>query len=495
MTVSPDVPTGLHGDGLRLAQVLLNLVGNAVKFTAVGGVDVAVTRLPDRGADWLRFTVRDSGIGIAPRDIARLFGSFEQADASTTRRYGGSGLGLAICQSLVELMGGTIAAESHVAEGSAFMVDVPLPPAQVEPGTRVLAPTAEPRIPISERSAAASRPGARVLLAEDSTINQQVASELLRLAGVLVDTVPDGRSAVEAARTTSYDLILMDVQMPILDGLAATREIRRLPGRRDVPIVAMTANAFEDDRRACLDAGMNDHLAKPVDPDRLYGTLERWVPARLEASQTRSLTGAVARRRDAEVDREAAAMRTLLGASSGNQQRTVTDAGHGNGTGPGRSGTAAPGGNGNGLGGNGHAGHRGALDAAPGADLLDAIARIPGIDAGPWLGGGTRARTTYVDLLARFPASHGGDVTEIRTRVLAGDMLRARRPARTLERVANALGLVELEASAASLVAALDAGDDPGMLEERIVALDARLAGLLAALDAVGLVRVTDAAG
>jgi len=439
MAVAPDVPPGLHGDGLRLAQVLLNLVGNAVKFTAVGGVDLSVTRIPEHGDHWLRFTVRDSGIGIAPQDVARLFDTFEQADASTTRRYGGSGLGLAICRPLVDLMGGTIAVESRVAEGSAFMLDVPMPPADLVPAGRPAnAQVAVTRIPIAERSAAASRPGARVLLAEDSAINQQVASEMLRLAGVTVDTVPDGRAAVHAARDTRYDLILMDVQMPVLDGLAATREIRRLPGGRDVPIVAMTANAFEDDRRACLDAGMNDHLAKPVDPDRLYGTLERWIPAR----RSGSLTGAVSPRLDGEAERRAASMRTLMG--------TTSSTGHG-------------------------------------ADVFEAIARVPGVSAGPWLDGSASVRASYLTLLARFAGSHAGDVLAIRTRITAGEVVRAIRAARTLERVASGLGLTDLEIVAARLASALDPDADADTIEERLLALDETLETLLADLRAAGL--------
>ena len=458
MTVAPDVPPGLHGDGLRLAQVLLNLVGNAVKFTAVGGVDVSVARIPEHGEHWLRFTVRDSGIGIAPQDVARLFGTFEQADASTTRRYGGSGLGLAICRSLVDLMGGTIAVESRVAEGSAFVLDVAMPPAELAPSSRAAAAhVAEARLPLAERSAAASRPGARVLLAEDSPINQQVASEMLGLAGVTVDTVPDGRAAVRAARETRYDLILMDVQMPVLDGLAATREIRRLPGRHDVPIVAMTANAFEDDRQACLDAGMNDHLAKPVDPDLLYSTLERWVPAR----RSGSLTGAVTQRLDDEAERRAASMRTLMGTSS--------TSGNGHGNGQGRE--AGP----------------GMAATRHGTGTLEAIARIPGVSAGPWLDGGASVRASYLALLTRFAGAHAGDVPAIRARVTAGETVRAVRSARTLERVASGLGLTDLEIVAAGIVAALDQEAGSAILEERLLVLEETLDTLLADLRAAGL--------
>ncbi len=279
--VDPDVPRYLHGDGLRLGQVLLNLVGNALKFTREGEVAVTVARLPERGPTGLRFSIRDTGIGIAAGDVDRLFQSFEQADTSTTRRYGGSGLGLAISRSLVELMGGTIRVDSEVGRGSTFMVDLELPAVSgSRPRDPATAVHAERTASLVERSAAARRPGARVLLAEDSPINQRVASELLRLTQVTVDVAGDGRSAVRMATETPYDLILMDVQMPAIDGLTATREIRRAPGREHTPIVAMTANAFDDDRQACLDAGMDDHLGKPVDADRLFETVARWIPPR-----------------------------------------------------------------------------------------------------------------------------------------------------------------------------------------------------------------------
>ncbi len=316
---SPDVPRHLHGDGLRLGQILLNLVGNAIKFTSRGEVAVEVERNAGRGPNALRITIRDTGIGIAPADIDRLFQTFEQADTSTTRRYGGTGLGLAISRSLVELMGGTIRVRSEVGKGSQFTIELDLPDAdeagtagpddhQPSNPTRASSAGQGPASStgassaghgpasstgassavatadiaggkLAMRSTVARRPGARVLLVEDSRLNQRVASELLRLTGVTVDVANDGQAAVRQAGNVSYDLILMDIQMPSMDGLAATREIRRIPGREQTPIVAMTANAFEDDRRACLDAGMNDHLGKPVNPDRLFETVARWIPA------------------------------------------------------------------------------------------------------------------------------------------------------------------------------------------------------------------------
>jgi PAS domain S-box-containing protein len=304
LSVEPDVPAEVHGDGLRVGQILINLAGNAVKFTNEGSVDITVARTPAM-QDGIRFVIRDTGIGIAPADITRLFRSFEQADASTTRRYGGTGLGLAICHSLVEMMGGRIAVESTLEQGSAFTVDLPLPLAEAHAAQDDVRGIAAIRRNVS-------RPGARVLLAEDSAVNQQVAGELLALAGVVVDVAGDGESAVEAASRTAYDLILMDVQMPVLDGLEATRRIRRIRGRDQTPIVAMTANAFEDDRKACIDAGMNDHLAKPVDPERLFAALARWIPERGDRQQDEALAPE-AEAATAAVDRAMRALQQIPG--------------------------------------------------------------------------------------------------------------------------------------------------------------------------------------
>ena len=425
--VAADVPEELHGDALRIGQILLNLVGNAIKFTTRGGVDLLVSRTPpdavvDGPPDSIRFVVRDSGIGIAPDDLGRLFGTFEQADASTTRRYGGTGLGLAICRSLVEIMGGRIGVESVPGEGSAFTVDLPLPSASSAGARRSSAV-------LPGRDGSVRRIGARVLLAEDSPVNQQVAGELLVLAGVTVEVAGDGRTAVEAARDGGFDLILMDVQMPILDGLEATREIRRLPGLGTVPIVAMTANAFDDDRRACLAAGMNDHLAKPVDPERLYATLARWIPEDPAQRVTAVIPGPAS-----------AALEPVAGAGPA------------------------------------------ALDAER---VLAALGRVRSIDATPWLGGGLTARRSYLGLLARFAGGHADDARCIRERLDAGQASRASRTARTLERVAGGLGLVDVERAAGRVVTAMGggrpAGDLDTLLAELATSLDALLGQLLAA--------------
>jgi signal transduction histidine kinase/CBS domain-containing protein/DNA-binding response OmpR family regulator len=275
----PSVPASLHGDALRLKQVLLNLAGNAVKFTEHGQVAIGVRRLD--GLDsvpWVRFQVEDSGIGLTDEQRERLFQPFEQADNSTTRRYGGTGLGLAISRHLIALMGGRIGVEGRLGAGSRFWFELPLPPAagvQPEPILGSAAVT-------SRRTTGGRLPpahqGRRLLLVEDNAINQEVALALLRDMGLNVEVADNGQVAVEMAGRTSYDLILMDIQMPVMNGLEAAQAIHALPGRRELPILAMTANAFEADRQDCLRAGLCDHIAKPVDPESLYAKLQRWLP-------------------------------------------------------------------------------------------------------------------------------------------------------------------------------------------------------------------------
>ncbi|WP_343624073.1 ATP-binding protein [Roseateles puraquae] len=267
----------LIGDPQRISEVLLNFAGNAVKFTERGFVRLRAQLAPAHHGTGLglRFEVIDSGIGIAPEAQSRLFRDFEQADSSTTRRYGGTGLGLAICRRLAELMGGQVGVDSTLGSGSCFWFSL-----DVEaPAQAPTVPTAAPR-PHSARERLASlvqRQPCRILLAEDNPVNQEVAVALIGSAGLVVDVAADGQQAVDMVKTGHYALVLMDVQMPVMDGLDATRAIRALPEGAQLPILAMTANAFDEERQRCLDAGMDDHVAKPVVAEQLFATLHDWL--------------------------------------------------------------------------------------------------------------------------------------------------------------------------------------------------------------------------
>ena len=275
--IDPDIPSVLRGDPLRLGQILVNYVGNAIKFTDHGHVIMRASVQEDSGeksgALLLRIEVEDSGIGIPSETLSRLFRAFEQADNSTTRNYGGTGLGLAICRRLARLMGGDVGVKSIYGQGSTFWFTVRL--RRGRKAVRVASGGTQAHAEALLRQRAA---GHRILLAEDNPINQEVAKGLLDAVGLHTDLAINGEEALQLAQQNDYAAVLMDMQMPVMDGIAATQAIRQLPERQRLPILAMTANAFADDRQRCLDAGMNDHLAKPVNPDELYSCLLRWLP-------------------------------------------------------------------------------------------------------------------------------------------------------------------------------------------------------------------------
>jgi CheY-like chemotaxis protein len=263
--VADSVPALLRGDAGRLRQILVNLCGNAVKFTERGSVTVSVgASSTEAGRTMLDLAVRDTGVGIPADRVHTLFKPFSQVDASTTRRYGGTGLGLSIVRRLAELMGGEAGVESSEGAGSTFWFTARFEVAS-ERGVEVA----------STPAVTLGRAGKRILLAEDNVVNEKVAKRFLEKLGYSVDAVANGRDAVDAWARGGYDLVLMDCQMPVLDGYAATREIRaREKGGARIPIVALTANAMKKDELECRQAGMDDHLAKPLDREALARCLE-----------------------------------------------------------------------------------------------------------------------------------------------------------------------------------------------------------------------------
>lgn len=267
---SDDFPANLVGDPTRLQQSLLNYAANAVKFTERGKVTLRA-RKQDETADsvLVRFEVSDTGIGIAPEAMSRLFANFEQADNSTTRKYGGTGLGLAITRRLVGLMGGESGADSSPGVGSTFWFAVRLAK-RGEATAETVAMAVDAEAEMRQRHA-----GRHILVVDDEPLNRQIAQLHLEVVDLVVGTAEDGAEAIAMAKQNAYAAILMDMQMPNLNGLEATREIRRLPGHRDTPIIAMTANVFAEDRAQCIEAGMNDFLMKPFTPDQLFAILLR----------------------------------------------------------------------------------------------------------------------------------------------------------------------------------------------------------------------------
>ena len=427
--IDPGVPAALRGDALRLKQMLLNFVGNAIKFSERGNITVRARLLEDAAHSvLLRIEVEDQGIGLSIEQQSRLFQAFVQGDESTTRRYGGTGLGLAITRRLAHMMGGETGVSSRPGVGSTFWMTVRL--AKVVQAAhhgelgRAVEPTQNPGLQrrsgqSAEQLLAQHYRGVRLLLAEDDPVNQLVASDLLHDAGLVVDVVGNGQLAVERACSGNYALVLMDMQMPVMDGLDATQAIRQFFPPSTLPILAMTANAFDEDRQHCLAAGMNDHIGKPVDPDNFYEILLRWLPVPAELSALPANPAANACLSDTE--------------------------------------------------------------------RLAALHKIPDLNVGSGLKIMRGNLAKYQHLLDTFVRCHNNDVAALRTHLAAGRYADAQRVAHTLKGVAATLGAENLRQCAQALEVILrePQKQTPDILEEKVQALASALAPLLTGIQAL----------
>lgn len=416
---APEVPSNLLGDPLRLGQVLTNLVGNAVKFTEQGEIAVELAVVAENEQEIsLTFTVWDSGIGMTPEQRARLFRPFSQADTSTTRKYGGTGLGLAITRQLVELMGGEIRVESEPGQGSSFIFTLPFKKdSAISPAIAA---------PFHSAQAAAKLSGAHLLLAEDDEVNRLVARELLAQVGIRLTTVEDGAQALEYLEQEEVDGVLLDLQMPVMDGITAAGKIREQAKFKDLPIIAMTANAMAEDLQRCQQAGMNDHIGKPIEPDEMVATLSKWItPARPQPMPPQSLT---------PVDK------------------------------PGEAGASTP------------------DTPPPAAEPPVELPQLPGVRVAESVRRLNNDPALYYNILTRLRDDQAQVVDQLRQLLSHGDQQQAKRLAHTLKGLAGTIGAGTIETSAAKLEQQITQGlnDD---WETLLYSLDQELSPLFKAID------------
>jgi signal transduction histidine kinase/CheY-like chemotaxis protein len=424
LKVQEGVPPFLVGDAPRLKQILVNYASNAVKFTENGEITISVEVAEQAARDMLlRFAVKDTGIGLTPEQIDRLFQTFQQADTSMRRRHGGTGLGLAISRHLAGLMGGNVGVDSVFGHGATFWFT-----ARLALSTRVADAgqtlrSAGPALGTADDAGLAALRGARVLLVEDNEINQLVATELLRQAGLVVDVAENGAVGVDMALVRDYDGVLMDMQMPVMDGVAATEAIRKLTWLKDLPVIAMTANALDADRKRCVEAGMNDFVAKPIDPPELWRALLHWVAPRYQAAVK---AGTVSVSQPASADDEPAASAAAS---------TVE------------------------------------LDGELPVD-------VPGLDTALGLRRMQGNRDFYLAMLRKFAENQASAMEQIAAALAAADHTTAERAAHTLKGLAGNVGATALYDAAARLEAAIRSGPPHQ-------ALDAEMAGTRVAFDAL----------
>jgi two-component system sensor histidine kinase/response regulator len=387
--IEKGTPNYLLGDPLRLGQILVNYANNAVKFTEQGEVIVSARVVEETDHDCLiRFAVSDTGIGLTQEQIGKLFQSFQQADMSTSRKYGGTGLGLAISKKLAELMGGAVGVESEYGKGSTFWFTARL-------GKGVArAKNVDQQAETAIVNLAAIK-GSSILLVEDNEFNQQIASELLTDAGFKVDVAENGQKSIEMLDKRAYDIVLMDMQMPVMDGVTATREIRRDERFKDLPILAMTANVMDTDIEKCRAAGMWDHIGKPIDPDELFGKLVKWMkPRKMEEVRETAETPPVETQKETKKEE------------------------------------AKP---------------------APQDDLPE----IPGLDTGLGLKRVMGKKAFYLDMLRKYIDNQGEAPVQIRQSLDAGDFATAERLAHTAKGVSGNIGATQVQALAATLEKAI----------------------------------------